>query len=428
MHPSRVPTSPELEVLLWGATSSTGRLIAEYLVRHHMLQAEQGPPLRFALGGRSEEKLRALRQTLTELHPGAADLPLVVGDAFDPGFLDSLVQRTRVVLSTVGPYALYGRPLVAACARHGVDYTDLTGEVPFMRDIILAHHAQAQETGARIVPACGFDSIPFDLGVWMMHAHMVEVHGGRLASVRTYITKARGGLGGGTAATAFHMMEAAAKDASLRKVLADPYALCPDAGGPDGPDALGVHWDDDLGGWTGPSVMAATNQRVVRRSNLLLGHAYGADFSCSEGMGFRPGLKGWSRAAAVSAGLAVGTLAMLLPPTRALLKRLAPAPGEGPSKEVRESGCFALRLVGRGVTASGGEIKLEAEVSGPGDPGHTETAKMIAEASMCLVREQGLPVQGGVLTSASALGAPLLERLRSRGMVFRVWESASGHP
>lgn len=424
MHPSLLTVKPELDILLWGATSSTGRLVAERLARHYLpTQETEAPALRWGLGGRSREKLEAIRQELQQINPRAAELPIWIGDAMDPASLDALVPRARVVVSTVGPYALYGRALVAACARHGVDYADLTGEIPFIRDMIDAHHAQAEASGARIIPGCGYDSIPLDLGTWMLHAHMQQVHGGRLQSVKGVVTRARGGVGGGTIASALHLVKEAGKNPAVRRALLDPYSLAPGDQGQDGTEQLGVAWDADLGGWMGPSVMANTNTRVVRRSNFLLNHAYGTDFRCVEVMGFSSGLWGLGKALGVAVAQSLGGAALLFPPTRALLAQVLPKPGDAPSRATQERGYFTIRLLGRGIAASGAEVRLEGEVIGTGDPGHRETSKMLSEAAVCLALEPSLPARGGLLTPAVALGTPLLERLRGREMVFRVWES-----
>ncbi len=265
--------SRKLDVVVWGATGFTGKLTAEYLTKQYGV----GRDVAWALGGRSREKLEEVRRDLTAIDAAASELPLIVADARDPASLAEVVGSTRVVATTVGPYAIYGRELVAACAEHGTDYCDLTGETPFIRQMIDLHHARAKETGARIVHCCGFDSIPSDLGVFMLQEHMRATYASRCSQVKFFVVGMRGGASGGTIASIMNLLEQAGRDPSVREIAFDPYALDPDrkGRGPDGPDQRTVKHDDDLDIWTGPFVMAAINTRVVRRTNALLGYAYG---------------------------------------------------------------------------------------------------------------------------------------------------------
>jgi short subunit dehydrogenase-like uncharacterized protein len=409
------------DVLLWGATGFTGQLVAEYLARHHGV----GRELRWALGGRSKDKLEKVRGSLEAIDPRAGELPLVLGDGTDRASLDRLAVDASVVCSTVGPYALHGRALVAACVEAGTDYCDLTGEPQFVRAMIDAHHARAGATGARIVHCCGYDSIPSDLGTLMLQERAQQKHGARCAEVKHFAGEAKGGMSGGTAASMVALMDEASRDPAVRRLLNDPYALDPDRGepGPDGHDQRGVRWDADLAQWTGPFLMAAINTRVVRRTNALLGYAWGRDFRYREAMSFGAGAKGWLRAAGVSAGTTLGTGAVALGPVRRVLaKRVLPAPGEGPSKAVRDAGFFVSRLVG---TLPGDRGKLRGTVRGTSDPGYGETAKMLSEAALCLAKDgDAIPKRGGVLTPGSCMGMRLVERLRDAGMTFDV-EDAS---
>ncbi|HEX3345588.1 MAG TPA: saccharopine dehydrogenase NADP-binding domain-containing protein, partial [Polyangiaceae bacterium] len=287
------------DVVLWGATGFTGALVAEYLVRHHGV----GRELRWALGGRSKDKLEKVRAGLEAVDRRARELPLLLGDGQDRASLDRLAVDASVVCSTVGPYALHGRELVAACVEAGTDYCDLTGEPQFVRAMIDAHHARATETGARIVHCCGYDSIPSDLGTLMLQERAQQKHGAPCAEVKHLAGEARGGMSGGTAASMVALMDEASRDPGVRRLLNDPYALDPDRDepGPDGHDQRGVRWDADLAQWTGPFLMAAINTRVVRRTNALLGYAWGRDFRYREAMSFGKGPKGWLTAAGVSA-------------------------------------------------------------------------------------------------------------------------------
>ena len=258
----------------------------------------------------------------------------------------------------------------------------------------------------------------------MVQEHAQKTHGARCAEVKFFAGEAKGGMSGGTAASMVELMDEATHDRGVRRVLGDPYALDPGrrGRGPDGPDQRGVRWDADLGMWTGPFLMAAINTRVVRRSNALLGYAWGDDFRYSEAMSFGKGPKAWLVAAGVSAGTAVGTAALALGPLRRIVAdRLLPAPGEGPSKEVRDQGFFVSRLVG---TMADGKGKLRGTVRGTSDPGYGETAKMLGESAVCLAKDDGKTRKGGgVLTPASCMGMRLLERLRDAGMTFEVAEA-----
>jgi len=401
-------SSERFDLVLFGATGFTGRLVAEYLV-------SKRPMLRWAIAGRSRDKLERLRGELAGLDPAAADLPIVVGDGLDPASVDALVRRTRVLCTTVGPYARYGRAIVAACAERGVHYCDLTGEVPFIRAIVDAHHERAAATGARIVPCCGFDAIPSDLGVFMLHDHLAG-RGQALAAAHLRVLKMRGGPSGGTVESLLGILDDA-RDPAVRRALGDPYALNP-AGAPRGHDhgdQAGPRRDADTGRWTAPFMMAAINTRVVRRSNALLDFAYGKDFRYDEATDTGRGPAGLLRAAALSAGLGAFIGVALWPPGRALVSRFLPAPGEGPDRERRENGCFRVEI--RAVGA-GGE-RVTGVVAANRDPGYGATAIMLAESALCLA-EDALPARGGVLTTASCMGMALVERLRRAGIVFEV--------
>ncbi len=409
-------TSRPYDLVLFGATGFTGKLVAEYLAAHAPAD------LRWALAGRSLSKLESVRTDLARISPSAASLPLVLGDSQDEASMEALAKAARVVCTTVGPYMKYGRALVAACATNGTHYCDLTGEVPFMRDTIDRHDARAKETGARIVHTCGFDSIPSDLGVRMIHEHARSL-GKKLAWVRFFAGESSGGVSGGTVASMLELLELAKKDPQMRRVLGNPYGLDPvPARGLDGPDQIGVRFDAEMGMWTGPFVMAAVNTRVVRRSNALLGHAYGPSFRYSEVMTFGKGPKGFFAASAVSAGLAAFIGAASLAPTRRLLERtLLPAPGEGPSKEKRDHGFFVVRFLAETEADNGPPLRISARVEGKSDPGYGETAKMLSQAAMCLALDgDRIAPGGGVLTPASSMGMTLVERLRAADMVFDV--------
>jgi short subunit dehydrogenase-like uncharacterized protein len=407
------------DIVLWGATGFTGALVAEYLV-----EAVETTGIRLALGGRSPAKLEALRDRLAGSFPAAVNLPLIVADSHDRDSLDAVAAATEVVCATVGPYAIHGHDLVAACVEAGTDYCDLTGEVPFIRAMIDRHHSRAQTTGARIVHCCGFDSIPSDLGTLMLQEASIARFGRALDRVTFVLGASRGGFSGGTAASLTNVIESATKDSAVRRIVTDPYALNPEGerAGPDGPDLAAPRFNRDIGSWTGPFVMASINTRIVRRSNALLGWRYGRDFRYSEVTGFPPGFTGRVGAGLIAGGLGAFVGALSWGPTRSLLRKtLLPSPGEGPSREKRERGFFNISLYGRGTNEENRPISLDAQVRGRKDPGYGETAKMLGESALCLALDgAALESGGGILTPAVAMGLRLVGRLRRAKMVFEV--------
>ncbi len=385
----------EFDIVVHGATGFTGRLVIEYL----LTRGDTG--LRWAMGGRSIEKLAAVRDEV-----GApASTPLVVTDSADPASLAALMARTRLVLTTVGPYQLYGSALVQACAEHGVDYVDLCGEPAWMRQMIDAHHAAAQASGARIVFSCGFDSIPFDLGVLMLQDQMVQRFGAPAPRVRGRVRKMKGTFSGGTAASLKATMAAAATQPGVLDLLRNPFALTPGFEGPKQPSGNKPMVDEALGTdtWVAPFVMAAINTRNVHRSNFLLQQAWGADFVYDEMLVTGPGEKGQAIAAAVAAD-------------KSLASDDGPKPGEGPSRAEREAGFYDVLFLG---TGRNGET-LRVGVQGDRDPGYGSTSKMIAESAMCLLQD-ATSTPGGIWTPAAAMGQRLIDRLQAHaGLRFAV--------
>jgi short subunit dehydrogenase-like uncharacterized protein len=409
---STPPPDRAHDVVVFGASGFVGRLTAAYL-------AENAPDgARIALGGRSREKLEAVRATLG---PRAADWPVLVADSADEQALAELAGSTRAVATTVGPYLRYGLPLVAACAHAGTHYADLTGEVLFMRRSIDGYDTAAQASGARIVHTCGFDSIPSDLGVFLLAEEASRRELGELTDVTYVLTKTRGGVSGGTVDSLRGQLDEARRDTASRKLLLDPYALSPDRDAePDlGPqrDPMGVVRDEELGGFLAPFVMGTINTRVVRRSNALLDHAYGRQLRYRELM-LTGGLPlGPVVAAGIAGGLAALMAGLALPPTRKVLDRLLPDPGEGPSEAAREKGFFAVDIHAR--TSSG--ARLVCQIRAQGDPGYKATAVMLGETALALaLDEERLPDAAGVLTPATALGHVLADRLRAAGQQYEV--------
>jgi short subunit dehydrogenase-like uncharacterized protein len=409
-----VTKTRQLDVVVWGATGFTGRLVALYLCKAYGV----GDEVRWAIAGRNREKLEAIRAELAAITPKASELELLIGDSHDLDSLKTIAQTTKVVLTTVGPYAAYGATLVQACVESGTHYVDLTGETPFIRQMIDAHHEEAQKKGVRIVHCCGFDSVPSDMGVFFLQQQAQKTWGKPASSISMYVEASRGGVSGGTIASMMQILEAA-KDRSVRRVLGNPYALNPDDGvrGPDGSDQSTVKWSDAINKWTAPFVMAGINTRVVRRSNAVTDYAYGEDFSYSEVVAMKKGLKGWTSAQGLTLGLGAFVALAVMGWTRSLMQAtVLPAPGEGPSPEAQEKGFFRIRLVGR----RDGE-RLDVLVKGKRDPGYGATARMLTEAALCLaLAVETLPNRSGVLTPASALGETYISRLAKADVTFTV--------
>ena len=406
------------DIVVWGATGVAGRLAAAYLTEQYSPDA-----LSLAVGGRNPERLEALVSDLTRRHEVWDDVPILVGDATDPESLREIARDTQVVCTTVGPYTTYGTPLVDACVETGTDYCDLTGEVNWVREMIDRYHEPATESGTRIVHSCGFDSVPADLGTLLVQSHAMETHGTPCGTVRIYLEEGNGGVSGGTLASFAELFEAAETDPLARETLRNPYSLAPEGerSGIDPGEQRFPRTDTLRGGWTAPSPMAAVNERVVRRSNALLGYPWSREFRCTEVVPTGPGPLGAATAGAIAGGLGLATLAMSIGPVRSGLRRYVfPDPGEGPTADDAEDGYFTVRTLGRG-TATDGPFTVEAEFGADLDPGYGATARMLGEAAVCLAREEvDSPLDGGVLTPASGIGLPLVERLREIGFTATV--------
>ena len=402
----------EFDLIVFGATGFTGSLVAEYLLERYGHRDD----LRWAIAGRSQEKLDALK---AELGEDAATLETIVVVSADGPALAEMARRTRVVITTVGPYALYGSALVAACVEAGTDYCDLAGEVQWIRQMIERHHARAEETGARIVHCCGFDSIPMDMGVYFLQQEAQRRHGAFCASIALFVKATRGSASGGTLASMINIIREARKDRDVARILANPYALNPDGEreGPDGRDQQKVAYDDVAGCWTAPFVMAGVNTRVVRRSHALAGYPYGRGFRYREAVMTGKGPGGWLKGSGMTLALGGLVLGISLSPTRRLLQKFfLPSPGEGPGPEAREAGFFNLMQVGK---LPDGTV-MRTRITGDRDPGYGSTSKMLAESAVCLAKDE-LPSRGGVLTPATAMGDALLRRLRDNaGLTFDV--------
>ena len=407
-------TSREFDIVIYGATGFVGKLTAEYL-------ATAGGAARIALAGRSPERLAAIRTTLGD---SAQSWPIITADAASPSSLDAMAARTQVVVTTVGPYSRYGLPLVAACAAAGTDYADLTGEAMFVRQSIDDYHKQAVDTGARIVHACGFDSVPSDMSVYELFRRARQDGTGELVDTDYVLRSFSGGVSGGTIASMIEVFRASSGDPDTRRLLADPYTLAQDRGAepelgpqPDLPRRRGREIAPELDGvWAAGFVMAMYNTRIVRRSNALLDYAYGHRFRYAEYMGVgRSPLAGVAAAAttaAVAASAALGGRFFRLLPRR-LVDRIAPKPGTGPSEEVRERGYYRVETY---TTTSTG-ARYVATMSQSGDPGYKATSVMLGECGLALALDRDkLPALHGVLTPAAAMGDALLARFPAAGI------------
>lgn len=410
----------EFEIVLFGATGFTGKLVASHLIQAHIQDAAD--PIRLAFAGRNLKKLEVMRAELAQQWSVAENIPIIQADAFDAKSLASVVSRTTVIITTVGPYAKYGMALVEACARSGTHYVDLTGEVTFMRRTIDAFDALAKASGARIVHCCGYDSIPSDLGTWLAIESYIKRFAVLPARVVHAAGESRGGVSGGTIASMLELFEEIERKPDLKHLLLDPYALVDDSRGLDRGEQLGVRFDSELKLWTAPFVMAPVNSKVVRRSLALqeeAGRVGLRKISYHECMSTGQGVLGFLQSALVTGVLAGGVLAMSWAPTRRLAqRRLFPQPGQGPKQSIRDQGYFVSRFVASGVKGT-----VRVTVHGRGDPGYAATSRMLGESALCLARD---PVAGpgGIRTPASTMPEFLLNRLRQHGIDF-VIESAT---
>jgi short subunit dehydrogenase-like uncharacterized protein len=384
--------SNSYDVVVYGATGFTGQLVIEYLVKHY----PSGSGLSWAMAGRSLEKLAAVRDSV-----GApTDTPMIQADAEQLDSLQSMVDAAKVVLTTVGPYQLYGNELVELCANTGTDYVDLCGEPAWMHSMINKYQSAAEKSGARIVFSCGFDSIPFDLGVYFLQQHAQQKFGHTFSTVKGRVRAMKGTFSGGTAYSLKATMAAAKKDPAVMQALLNPFALTPGFSGVEQPRGDKPVFEEEFNSWSAPFIMAAINTRNMHRSNMLLGHQYGEDFVYDEMLFTGPGEQGKAAANAVASD-------------KSLAGDKGPKPGEGPSREEREAGFFDL------IFHAQDEVNaITVSVKGSMDPGYGSTSKMIAEAAVCLVKDD-LLTQGGIWTSAPAFGDKLIVRLENNaGMSF----------
>lgn len=400
------------DIVLFGATSFVGEILTAYLLEQHPLDGE----LKWAVAGRSENKLAQLKASFGVK---ADALPIIVADTRDEVGIDALVSATKVIISTVGPYALYGEPVIKSCVSHGTDYCDLTGEPQWIKKMIDRYEGAAKISGARIVHSCGFDSIPSDLGVHFLQKRAKQALGQYCSTVKMRVKTMKGAASGGTVASMMNMIKEATKDKELRSLLMNPYALCP----PDHPfrkkqtDLKTPAYDKDMQAWVAPFVMAAINIRIVHRTNSLTGNEYGENFLYDEAMITGKSIIGGVGAAAFTAGMGGFMLAAVIPPSRWLMeKTILPKPGEGPSPKAQLAGHYDLRFIGK--TQDGREIRCK--VTGDRDPGYGSTAKMLGQTALCLVEDISKEEKvGGFWTPASIFGDKIIARLEQHaGLTF----------
>lgn len=397
------------DLVVFGATSFVGQILTRYLAEYFADHKEQ---LNWAIAGRSQQKLQHVKDALGTA--GQA-IPILVADANNQTELDALCAQTRVVVSTVGPYALYGEPLIQACVNNGTDYCDLTGETQWIKQMITKYEAQAQQSGARIVHCCGFDSVPSDMGVYYLQQQAQQQFNAAATQVTMRVKTLKGGASGGTVASLINVVQEAAADPALRKDLLNPYILCPaDHGNTQRQIYIKTaKFDPDFNAWIAPFVMAAVNERVVHRSNALSGNAYGNNFSYNEAMLTGEGLKGRLKALGVVSGLAAFMLAAVSKPVSQVMERyLLPKPGEGPTPEQQRTGRFDLRFMGK--TDAGQSLKIK--VTGDRDPGYGSTGKMLGQAALSLAIDHAKDSEkvgrnGGFWTPATLFDDRFIQRL-----------------
>ncbi|MCG8415571.1 MAG: saccharopine dehydrogenase NADP-binding domain-containing protein [Pseudomonadales bacterium] len=409
----------EFDMIVYGATSFVGQILCRYLVNEYT-----EPNFTWVMAARSESKLTELKSSLGA---AAESIPTIVADSFDEAAMQGLCERAEVIISTVGPYALYGELLVKACAESGTDYCDLTGESQWIRRMIAAYQDTAKESGARIVHCCGFDSIPSDLGVKFLQEQALEKFGNPCSEVKMGVKAMQGGASGGTVASAINLYKEAAKDPALREELKDLYSLCPPGHGNEARqhNVSKAEYIEEFNSWAGPFIMAGINVRIVLRSNALLGGGYGLPFKYFEASLTGDGAAGEKRAKRLARGMGLIGLVMVLPPLRWLATTFfLPKPGEGPTPEQQQKGFFDIRIHGR--TENDDQIKVK--VTGDRDPGYGSTAKMLAQAAISLHRDVDKGDKGGgIWTPAAIFGEDLYRRLQSyAGLSFEVLDVIPG--
>jgi len=405
-------THKSFDIILYGATSFVGQIMTRY-----MHETFTDGSVKWAIAGRSLSKLEKISAEI-----GLSGIDMITADAKDEEALTAMAGQSKVVVSTVGPYALYGDTLVKVCAESGTHYCDLTGEPQWIRKMQQMHSDTAKKSGARIVHCCGFDSIPSDLGVHFLQKHAKKKYGQTCNDIKMRVVKMKGGASGGTIASMINMIKEATGDKELRKELQDPYSLCPPNHGFTARQAkVKTAYDEDYDGWIAPFIMEGINARIVHRSNALSGNSYGDEFLYQEAMVTGKGGRGRRRARMTGFGMGALMAGLAIPPSRWVMEKFVlPKPGEGPSPEAQKNGSFDLVFKG---TTPGGET-LKCRVTGDRDPGYGSTAKMLAQAAACLAKDVPKSRKGGFWTPATLMGDKLIKRLTAHaGLTFEMLDS-----
>ena len=401
--------SKDFDIIIWGATGFTGRLVAEYIFKNYSSEK-----LNWAIAGRDKKKLINVRDEIAD-----ENIPIIIADSFDEMSLTKMTQKTKVICSTVGPYSKYGSLLVKSCIKTNTHYCDLAGEAQWIRKIIDTYHQEAKNKKIRIVNSCGFDSIPSDMGVYFIHKNLPDVNI-KLDKISMRLSGFKGSLSGGTYASMNNIITEASKDSLIRKILTNPYGLNPEGqrSGPDKRDLNKVKYDEDSKSWIAPFMMAGINTKIVRRSNALSNYSYGKNFTYDESVMTGDGFKG-----RIKAIISVLPLIFLSAKPGSLLKRIfnyfTPKPGQGPNENERENGYYSMRFYIRYNDKSRALVR----VTGDRDPGYGSTSKMLAESAICLSKDS-LKDTYGVITPSIAMGDQILDRLQAKaGLTFKFIES-----
>lgn len=401
--------SKEFDIIIWGATGFTGRLVAEYIFKNY-----SSGKLNWAIAGRDKKKLINVRDKIAD-----ENIPIIIADSFDEMSLTKMTQKTKVICSTVGPYSKYGSLLVKSCIKTNTHYCDLAGEAQWIRKIVDTYHQEAKNKKIRIVNSCGFDSIPSDIGVYFIYKNLPDVNI-KLDKISMRVSGFKGSLSGGTYASMNNIITEASKDRLIGKILTNPYGLNPEGqrSGPDKRDLNKVKYDEDSKSWIAPFMMAGINTKIVRRSNALSNYSYGKNFTYDESIMTGDGFRGRIRAI-----ISVLPLIFLSAKPGSLLKRIfnffTPKPGQGPNENERENGYYSMRFYIRYNDKSRALVR----VTGDRDPGYGSTSKMLAESAICLSKDS-LKDTYGVITPSIAMGDQILDRLQAKaGLTFKFIES-----
>ena len=406
----------KFDIVVMGATGFTGKLVVEYLLDNYGVENEQ---FSWAIAGRSSKKLQKLKNSLSDKYTSSLEIPEIIADSLDKNSLDKMASNCGVIISTVGPYLKYGHLLLQSCAEHGTHYCDLTGEVPFIKESIDQFNQLAKKNNCRIIHSCGFDSVPSDIGVFLLQEDAKRRFGQICSKVSYYVHGMGGGFSGGTIDSGINVYQYVVDKPDLQKAIRDPYSLVPDHAKTKTLNSTSlrtVKWDRNVNRWICPFVMAGINTKIVRRSNGLMDNDYGDDFQYNEVYSFQRGIIGYLKALFMTISLGLTIFFMKYKFSLNILKKYVfPSPGEGPSYDERKNGFFKIRLVGY----TDKNKQLSMVINGDSDPGYSATAKMITESALSIIlNEQNIPTNAGVLTPATGIGKILAERLKNNGITF----------